>query len=179
MEDLGSHPPSVEELYGELRRLARRKLASPGQHSLQATELVHEVYLRFAQRPVDDSSLERNLLERAAQAMRDVLVERARARLAKKRGGDRERVGLSDHEPSSPLEPHQVLAVDELLDELGRQDPRKARLLCLRYFGGLSEIEAAAVLELSVRTIERDWRFVKAWIGTRLAGGDVQDDGTP
>src|SRR6516164_1172401 len=156
-------------VYGELRKLAQHKLARlpPGQ-TLQATALVHEAYLRLLGKP--DLKLEdrRHFFFVAARAMRDILVEQARKKAGPKRGGDRRRVQLTETIALEEPFGDDVLALNEAVRELERQDPLKGRIVDLRYFAGMNMQETADVLGLSERTIHRHWRFIKAWLKSQL-----------
>jgi RNA polymerase sigma factor (TIGR02999 family) len=157
-------------VYDELRKLAARKLAdqTPGQ-TLQPTALVHEAYLRIA----GDSDVtwegRRHFFFAAARAMRDILVEQARRKAGPKQGGDRRRQELDD--ACAVLEPpsDDVLALHEALGELEERDPLKAQIVLLRYFTGLTMDETAAVLGLAERTLDRHWRYLRAWLMKRLS----------
>jgi RNA polymerase sigma-70 factor, ECF subfamily len=152
-------------VYEELRRLARSYLLRErGGHTLQATALVHEAYLRMAgQRRVDWKN-RGQLVGLAAVMMRRVLVNHARERGAEKRGGEIERVTLSAaHEPGIAPEVD-VLELHDALARLEAIDPRKGRVVELKFFGGLTTSEIADVLELSTATVEREWSFSKAWL---------------
>jgi RNA polymerase sigma factor (TIGR02999 family) len=156
-------------VYDELRKLARswlRKL--PAGQTLQPTALVHEAYLRLLGKR--DLSLEgqRHFFFAAARAMRDILVEQARAKAGPKRGGGRQRVALQDNVAAVAPCPEEVLAVQEMLVELEKEDPLKAEIVHLRYFAGMTVEETARVLGLSERTLHRHWRFLKAWLRSRL-----------
>jgi RNA polymerase sigma factor (TIGR02999 family) len=157
-------------VYDELRKLAAQKLAyqSPGQ-TLQPTALVHEVYLRIT----GDSSVNwegrQHFFFAAARAMRDILVEQARRKAGPKLGGDRRRQELDD--ACAVLEPpsDDVLAIHEALGELEERDPLKAQIVLLRYFTGLTMDETAAILGLAERTLDRHWRYIRAWLMKRLS----------
>jgi RNA polymerase sigma factor (TIGR02999 family) len=153
-------------VYAELRGLARRKMADlpPGQ-TLQATALVHEAYLRLAGR--DDSRWQDrwHFFRAAALAMRDILIDQARRKAARKYGGDRRRADLDpDRLPTERIDPpvDDVLALDWALKILQEEDPRKADIVLLRYFAGLTREEVAAAMGLSTRTIDRQWRYIIA-----------------
>jgi RNA polymerase sigma factor (TIGR02999 family) len=156
-------------VYDELRKLAAQKLAYqiPGQ-TLQPTALVHEAYLRIA----GDSNVSwegrQHFFFAAARAMRDILVEQARRKAGPKQGGDRRRQELD--EACAVLEPpsDDVLGVHEALAELEARDPLKAQIILLRYFTGLTMDETAAVLGLAERTLDRHWRYLRAWLMKRL-----------
>lgn len=159
------------DVYAELRRLAahyvRREAAS---HTLQATALVHEAYLRLRGEAGTRWENRAHFAAIAAHAMRQILVEQARARHAQKRGGDRWRVTLvEDHAVANPVEAD-VEALDEALLALAGLSPRQARLVELRYFGGLSIDEAAGALDISPATAKRDWSVARAWLRRRLSG---------
>jgi RNA polymerase sigma factor (TIGR02999 family) len=158
-------------LYEELRALARARLAreAPGR-TLQATALVHEAYLRLVGNQDPGWNGRAHFFGAAAQAMRRILVEEARRKKRTKRGGGRERVDLADVE--IPVEPpvSDVLAVDEAVKKLEESDPRKAAIVSLRYFAGLTAEETARALEVSLGTVEREWRFIKVWLQEELEG---------
>ena len=161
-------------VYEELRRLAAQKLAheKPGQ-TLQATALVHEAYLRLVDQatpqPWENS---RHFFAAAAEAMRRILVERARQKQSLKRGGGRERVDLDAAEPVVlPLACDDILGLDEALQKLGQKDPRKAELVKLRFFAGLTTAQAAQALGVSVSTAENDWAYARCWLRAEMSGG--------
>jgi RNA polymerase sigma-70 factor (ECF subfamily) len=156
-------------VYDELHRLAGRYMRrEPTGHTLQTTALLNEAYLRLV-----DSSRVRwqsraHFYAVAAQLMRRVLVDFARTRRSKKRGGDCRLVTLSEGLPMAVRGDADVVAVDEALEQLGRLDPRKARVVELRFFGGLSLEETAEALDVSPDTVGRDWRAAKAWLTREL-----------
>jgi RNA polymerase sigma factor (TIGR02999 family) len=157
-------------VYAELRELAGARLAreAPGQ-TLQPTALVHEAYLRIA----GDSHVtwegRQHFFFAAARAMREILVEQARRKAGPQRGGDRRRQDLDD--ACAVLEPPlgDVLAVHEALQELEERDPLEAKIVLLRYFTGLTMDETAAILGLAERTLDRHWRYIRAWLMKRLS----------
>jgi RNA polymerase sigma factor (TIGR02999 family) len=158
-------------VYSELRRLARARMAkTPPGNTLQPTALVHEAYLRLVGRDDHPWNSRGHFFGAAAQAMRQILVEQARRRKSRKHGGGRRRVDL--HAPGAePLvEPpsDNVLALDEALSRLERANARQGRIVMLRYFAGLTNEETAAALNLSVRTVEREWRFIRAFLFNAL-----------
>jgi RNA polymerase sigma factor (TIGR02999 family) len=171
-------PQAVEQLlplvYDELRRLAAQKLAAekPGQ-TLDATGLVHEVYLRlFGSNPNGHSIQTRGqFLAAAARAIRNILIDRARRRNAQKRGGGVEHQDLDWVEVAAPLPDDESLALHEALDRLAELDPDKAKLVELRYFVGLTGDEAAQVLGISPATADRHWAYARAWLQTAVRGG--------
>lgn len=158
-------------VYDELQALARQRLARerPGQ-TLQATALVHEAWMRVAGEGKELWNGRGHFFGAAAQAMRRILVEAARRKARLRHGGDRERVEIDQAELAFEGPVDDVLAVDEALERLERVDPRKARIATLRYFAGLSVEETAAALEVSLGTVERDWRFAKSWLRAELSG---------
>lgn len=167
----GAASDLMDLVYGELRDLAGAKLrGSPG-HTLQATALVHEAYLKLFGNEKGAWGDRSHFFAAAATAMRSVLVDHARTRQAAKRGGAQRRVSLSTSLGSDEDGAFEVIAVHEALEKFERVDPRKARLVELLFFAGLSIDEAAAVLDVSPRTVKRDWRFAKTWLFENLAGG--------
>ena len=156
-------------VYGELRKLAKARMARlpPGQ-TLQPTALVHEAYLRLLGKADLHLESRRHFFFAAARAMRDILVEQARSKAGPRRGGGRRRVELREDAATCGPAPEEVLALHEALAELEKEDPLKAQIVNLRYFAGMSMEETAQVLGLSERTLHRHWRFVKAWLKSRL-----------
>lgn len=170
-------PRTAEELlpliYDELRALARARMAREGVgHTIQATALVHDAYLRLVGEADPGWNGRRHFFGAAAEAMRRILVERARRRARLKHGGGMERVEMDDD--CAAIEPpsDDVLAVDEAVRKLEACDPRKGRIVNLRYFVGFTVEETAEALGLSLGTIEREWRFIKVWLQGELARGD-------
>ncbi len=157
-------------VYAELHDLAQARMAHlpPGQ-TLQPTALVNEAYLRLVGKT--DLRLEnrRHFFFAAARAMRDILVEHARARARLRRGGGRRRVPLDEDAATYDPALDDVLAVHEALQELEKEDPVKAEIVNLRYFAGMTADEAAAVLGMSESTLHRHWRVTNAWLKSRLA----------
>lgn len=164
----------LASLFDELRRLAAAQLQHQRQgHTLQATALVHEAYLKLAEHPSLERGSREEFCRLAAGVMRNVLVDHARARNAAKRGGGWDRVTLSATPGEEPREVD-VLALDEALCELAEMDPRMAELVQLRFFGGLTEAEAAESLGVSRSAVTRDWRMARAWLAHRLRGDGAQ-----
>jgi len=161
-------------LYEELRRQARACMRREGAaHPLQTTALVHEVFLRLAAAECPDWQHRVHFLAVAARAMRRVLVDLARARGASKRGSGAEHIPL-DTSLAVPINPSvDLLALDEALVALAQVDARKAQVVELRFFGGLTNDETAAVLVISTDTVLRDWRLARAWLFQRLTGRDT------
>jgi RNA polymerase sigma factor (TIGR02999 family) len=165
-------------VYDELRDLARARLRKlpPGQ-TLQATALVHEAYLRVVGREDPGWDGRGHFFGAAARAMRDILVDEARRKLAAKRGGDRQRVSLDRAEPWFQPPPDEILAIDEALARLEREDPRKGEIVNLRYFARLTAAETALALGISVATVGREWRYVRAWLERELRKGEEDERG--
>ncbi len=163
-------------VYEELRALAARRLLAerPGA-TLQATALVHEVFLRVAGGSPARFDGAAHFFAAAAEAMRRILVERARARGAHKRGGGRRRVTLDASALSIDSVPDEILDLDSALDKLAAEDPRKARLVELRFFAGLSLVEAAAALSISQATADRDWAYARAFLFAELDSVDPRE----
>ncbi len=174
-------PLAAEKLlplvYDELRKLAAARLSSekPGQ-TIQATVLVHEAWLRLVGADVDVHWNGRgHFFAAAARAMQRILVENARHKKRLKAGGAYNRVPLSEDALSVPSPSVDVLAVDEALLKLEQQDHRKAELVRLRFFGGLTLPEAARVLKISVSTADNDWAYAKSWLRLELSERDEQE----
>ncbi len=160
----------VAALHDELVRLADRQMRRqrPG-HTLQPTALVHEAYLRLFRDAAPAFADRTHFLAAAARAMRCVLVDTARRRAAARRGGGALRVTLHPDTPAADDAGHEVLAVHEALERLQAVDERWARVVELRFFGGLSITETAAQLGVSDATVERDWNRARAWLFRELA----------
>ncbi|MGD8494589.1 MAG: ECF-type sigma factor [Gemmatimonadales bacterium] len=158
-------------LYEEMHRIAARQFARerPG-HTLQPTAIVNEAYLKLVAGADLPKQRRADLLGIAAHAMRQVLIDHARRAAAEKRGGDRRRTTLGD--PGFDVDLDELLALDAALDRLERVDPRLRRVVELRFFGGFSVEEAAEALELTPRTIHRDWAKARAWLHTELSERD-------
>lgn len=172
-------PRASEELlplvYEELRRLAAARMAQePAGHTLQATALVHEAYLRLVKEEDVQWQGRAHFFAAAAEAMRRILIERARRRGRLKHGGAHKHVSVEDFEPGGSKgdsDGIDLIALDESLERLKKEDPRLERVVTLRYFGGLSVEQAAQVLEVSERTVKRDWEFARAWLFREMSGG--------
>jgi RNA polymerase sigma factor (TIGR02999 family) len=166
-------PHAAEQLlplvYGELRRLAAARMAAERpDHTLDATALVHEAYLRL----VGDQHFEnrRHFFATAAEAMRRILIENARRRRRQKRGGELKRFDLDAVPLAAPENDVRLLALDAALDRFAAIEPLKAELLKLRSFGGLSLDEAAAMLGVSPSTADRWWAYARAWLRVEISG---------
>jgi len=165
----------VPKVYAELHRLAHHHMRaeSPGR-TLQTTALVNEAYLRLVDTRRVRWQSRAHFLGVAAQAMRRILVDAARARGARKRGGTSPRVSLDESLLPAPERGASLVALDDALTTLASVDPRKSQVVELRYFAGLGVAETAAVLGVSAETVQRDWRVAKAWLLRELSSG-----GTP
>lgn len=170
-------PTAAEHLlplvYDELRKLAAVRLAQekPGQ-TLQATALVHEAYIRLIGK--DDAQRwdsRGHFFCAAAEAMRRILIERARQKRSLKRGGNLERIELDGVEPKFlPMACDDILGLDEAIQKLAQKDPRKAELVKLRFFAGLTTAEAAKSLGVSLSTAENDWTYARCWLKLEMSG---------
>jgi RNA polymerase sigma-70 factor (ECF subfamily) len=160
-------------VYKELHRLAGQYLRDERiGHTLQPTALVHEAYLRLVGQDRADWQNRAQFIGVAAQLMRRILVDYARERAAAKRGGGAVRIDNEGFDLVATSQPsEEVLAVDEAIGRLSDFDPQQARIVELRYFGGLSVEETAEAMEISPRTVKRDWTMAKAWLATQLASG--------
>lgn len=167
--DAASGERLIAALYGELREMARQRMRGEGrQITLQTTALVHETYLRLIGNSPMTFQDRHHFLALSATVMRRVLVDRARERHAAKRGGGAPHIELTDI-AAVGLDPGiEVLDVDRALERLAAAFPRQAKVVEMRFFGGLEEEEIAAVLETSVRTTRRDWSFASAWLAREL-----------
>jgi len=176
-------PHAAEQLfplvYDALRKLAAQKMAqeAPGQ-TLQATALVHEAYLRLVDvEKAQHWNSRGHFFTAAAEAMRRILIDRAREKLALKRGGEWKRVPLEEVEPAAGAPPEDLLALDEALQQLTSLDPMAGQLVKLRYFAGLSVDQAAAALGVAVPTAYRHWSFARAWLHSQIAARPGESSG--
>jgi len=152
-------------VYDELRIIARGRLHHERQgHSLQATALVHEAYIRMLAGDRPSWNDRGHFFSAAAEAMRRILIDHARKRGRAKRGGGRVQVTLGDVEVGAGLPLEDLLALDDAIQRLEEQDPRMAEIVRLRFFAGLSVEETAKALEVSERTVKRDWAVARAWL---------------
>ena len=159
----------AEQVYPELRLMARRYMRNEGQHNtLQATALVNEVYLRLVDVTKVEWQARAQFFAMAAQMMRRILVDAARARGSEKRGRRAPKVNIEETVVLSPAPNRSILALDQALNTFSHVAPRQAKVVELRYFGGLTEEEIVAVLNISTRTVRRDWDLAKAWLWREL-----------
>jgi RNA polymerase sigma factor (TIGR02999 family) len=168
-------------VYDELRRLAAHKMAGESpDHTLQATALVHEAYLRLVASGGDEPpggaaqqwTGRRHFFAAAAEAMRRILIEQARHRHTLKAGGDRERIALTDVPQETRDDPVDLLALDEALRKLEQHSPRRAELVKLRYFAGLTIDQAARTLGVAPSTANADWVYAKSWLRLEMRSAD-------
>ncbi len=151
-------------VYAELHRIARRAWSQqPHNNTLQPTALINEAYLKLASSENASFKDRMHFFAVASSAMRQILVNHAKGRLAAKRGGARAHVSLDDVQPVHQ-EAAEIVALHEALDALQAVDPRKSKIVEMRYFGGLSVEETAEALDISVRTVNRDWRLARSWL---------------
>lgn len=168
----------LERVYDELRNLADRMMARERvNHTLQATALVHEAYVRLLGREAASWDNRAHFFGAAARAMRQILVDHARRVESAKRGDRRKRIELGDLQLEVTADAGEVLAIDQALRALEREDQRKARVVELRFFGGLDLNETAEVLDVSPRTVKRDWSFARAWLARWLLRNRESDIG--
>jgi RNA polymerase sigma factor (TIGR02999 family) len=160
----------TERVYDELRVIARRFMRNErAGNTLQTTALVNEVYLRLVDVENVDWQQRGQFFSIAAQMMRRILVDAARARRSKKRGGGAVRVEIEDIPIRAPEREPSLVALDEALTAFAKVAPRQARVVELRYFGGLTEDEIAKILQTSTRTVRRDWDFANSWLTRELS----------
>ncbi len=175
LHQIESGDPSAAEhllplVYDELRKLAAARMAQESpDHTLQATALVHEAYVRLVDQEVAQQWNHRgHFYYAAAEAMRRILVEHARSKQSARRGGHHQRFRLDPEELAFVEKRDDLLELNEAIDQLAAQDERKAALVKLRYFAGLTMAEAAKSLGISVATAERDWSYARVWLLDRL-----------
>lgn len=156
----------------ELRRVARHYMRGEREdHTLQATALVNEAWIRLSESAGANWNDRTHFFAAAARMMRRILVDSARARRAAKRGGSLPKVNLDEAAPFGAAHDHDLVALDDALEVLAKVDPRKVRMIELRYFAGLSVEETAEILKVSPRSVKRDWTLAKAWLSRELRRG--------
>ena len=183
LSQIGQGDPSAAEqllplVYDELRKLAANRLKDekPGQ-TLQATALVHEAYVRLLGKEESQHWNSRgHFFAAAAEAMRRILVDNARRKRRVKRGGDLVRQDLNENEIVSPEIKHDLLALDEALNELAAEDHTKCELVKLRFFAGLTIAQAAKALGISTSTADRHWAYARAWLYRKITEGEGNRD---
>jgi RNA polymerase sigma-70 factor, ECF subfamily len=166
----------VPLVYQELHRLAHRYMRGERHgHTLQSTALVHEAYERLVDLRAVNWQDRAHFFAVSAQTMRRILVDYARSRRYQKRGGDAPHVPLNEAVALFPERRHDIVALDDALSTLGRVDPRKAQVVEMRFFGGMSLKETAEVLHVSAETVLRDWRLAKVWLLRELSNREEDD----
>ncbi len=155
------------EVYGELRRLAHRQLMGQAGRTLETTGLVHEAFLRLIgyDAPIRDRG---HFFALAARVMRQVIVDFARERLASKRGSGERGISLDDVDPTELRQAQEMIALDDVLQQLDAIEPRQAKVVECRYFAGLTETETAEALGVSERSVQRDWQQARIWLREQL-----------
>ena len=174
LEALTNNSPQAADsllplIYDELRRLAASKLAQqPAGQTLQATALVHEAWLKLAGDRSTSWRDRQHFFRAAAEAMRQILIDRARRRLRQRHGGNAEHVDLAEIEIAEPAKSEVLVQLDEAFNELRRISPDRAEIVNLRFFAGLSESEIAEILQISERTVQRQWQYSRAWLFAKI-----------
>lgn len=166
-------PQAAEELlplvYAELRQLAAARMAQqPPGHTLQATALVHEAYLKLVGGGRAEWANRRHFFAAATEAMRHILIDRARRRLRARHGGQAEQIPLEGLEIAAPVKEEILLELDDALAELKAAAPERAEIVQLRFFAGLGEREIAGLLGISERSVQRQWGYARAWLFERV-----------
>lgn len=158
-------------VYDELRRLAAARMAQEAAgHTLQPTALVHEAWLRLIGANPQSWQNRAHFFGAAAEAMRRILIERARRKSRIKRGSGQALLDIADLDVAAAMPDDKVLLVDEALDQLKAEDPEKARVVMLKFFAGLTNEQVAELLNMNERTVRRQWNFAKAWLFERISG---------
>jgi len=169
--DIDAESRLASLVYDELHRLAKIHMAKERQgHTLQATALVNEAYIQLIEQRQKTWQNRAHFFAVGALLMRRILVDYARAHVAQKRGGDKQKVTLEDVLLAQSVQWDEILAIDQALSRLAEWDPRQSRVVELRFFGGLREDEIAEVLGIGVRTVKRDWNMARAWLRGEVGG---------
>jgi len=156
-------------VYEELRKLAAARMAQESSgHTLQPTALVHEAWLRLAGDSQRQWQNRAHFFGAAAEAMRRILIENARRKSRLKRGGDQVRVDIDDLDLAATTPDDRVLLIDEALEQFKTEDPERAKIVLLKFFGGLTNQEVAESMDVNERTVERQWAFAKAWLYEKI-----------
>lgn len=169
----GTEPEKCERLaelvYAELRRIAARvMLSEPNDHTLQATAVATDAYFKLLEQPDRPWQSRKHFFAAAAKTMRQMLVDHGRKRRAQKRGGVARRVDLDEVGNAAAVDLEELLALDQALTRLESKDPRQLEIVELRYFAGLTEEEIAAVLDVGLRTVKREWAVARLWLHAEL-----------
>ena len=163
--DASARAKLIQAAYDDLRQMAAGKMADQRQnHTLTSTALVHEVSMKMLAESQLPATSRQQFFAYASTAMRNLLIDHARTKGRQKRGGDRKQMSFEDAITASAEQRDDLLALDDALQALAELDPRKAQLVEMRYFGGLSNAEIAEALEISLATVKRDWTVAKAWL---------------
>lgn len=164
-------------IYQDMRRLAAHHMSGERKdHTLQPTAIVHEAYVRLIDQRSTDWKDRLHFFAVASRIIRRILIDHARASEADKRGGNRTRISLADHDVAGPDRDIDLIALDEAMNELAEINPQQCKIVELRYFGGCTVEDVAEVLKIGKRTVDRDWQAAKAWLFLRLEGdGDSED----
>ena len=158
-------------VYGELRNLAAaRMFQERAGHTLQPTALVHEAWLRLVKEEERTWQNQAHFFHAAAEAMRRILIEHARRKAAVKHGGGQQRMDIADLECAAPPPDEKILLIDEALEKLAREHPERAKIVVMKFFGGMTNEEVAAALGLGERTVYRHWECAKLWLFDELTG---------
>ena len=174
--DEGAFGKLILLLQPELHRLAQHYMSRErAGHTLQTTALLNKAYLRIVDDPARNWQNRTHFIAATAQIMRRIMVDHARERRSLKRGGGSLKVSLDEVALVTESRSEELLALDEALERLAAQDPRKSQIVELRYFGGLTVEETAAFLKLSDRTVKREWRMAKAWLYAALSGEELDE----
>ena len=175
--DAGAHEALLQAVYEELQAAARAQLSAvPKDATLQATALVHEAYVKLFRDEQAAWENRRHFFFAASRAMHDVIVEYARRHLARKRGGDRQRVPLEAVDPAADQAAQEILDTDEALHRLHAHDEQCATIVRLRFFGGLTHEQVADTLGLSVARVRREWAYARAWIKQSIDASEKSAD---
>lgn len=166
---------AVEDLlplvYDELRGLAAARMRSQANsHTLQPTALVHEAWLRLVKDEERSWQNRAHFFHAAAEAMRHILIEHARRKSALKHGGGQQRVDIADLECAVPALDERILLIDEALEKLAREHPERAKIVVMKFFGGMTNEEVAEALGIGTRSVHRHWVFAKLWLFDKLRG---------
>lgn len=158
-------------VYSELRRIARNQMRwQASGHTLQTTELIHEAYLKLSKQDEHKWNNREHFFGVAAKAMRHILVDYARKKNREKRGGNQIQVTLDDQSAADSNQSVQIIALDEALQKLAETDKRKVEIVEMKYFGGMTFDEISNALDVSTKTIQRDWRFARMWLLREIQG---------
>jgi len=164
-------------IYEDLRRLAASHMQGERRdHTLEATALVHEAYVKLIDQRSTDWNDRLHFFAVASRVIRRILIDHARAKHADKRGGDRTRLRIDDHDPAAPGRDVDLLALDEALEELAQINEQQARIVELRYFAGCTVDETAHLLKTSPRSVDRDWHAAKTWLFLRLQDEEPDEE---